>query len=114
MVASNENKKSGKNEKNEKSWLVERQLKIGKAKEDLTVSVIQCNKLLNNMQKQLADCYKKCSAISQGFENQTELVARCNMVLRLLTSCTKMIGQQKMQLWMINEDEIERKVDAER
>ena len=103
----------GNNQKKAKSNGVERQLKIGKKREELTISVIQCNKLLNNMQKQLADCYKQCNVFLQGFQSQPELTTRCNMVLRLLTSCTKMLGQQKMQLWMINEDAIEREVDAE-
>lgn len=104
---------NNQNQKKEKLNKAERQLKIGKKRENLTVSIIQCNKLLNSMQKQLADCYKQCNSICQGFQSQPELTTRCNMILRLLVSCTKMLGQQKMQLWMINEDAIGREVDAE-
>ena len=88
----------------------EMELKFVQERENITVSVLKGNHLLNKMQKELADCYKQYGLLMQSMENQGELLSRCNMVQRLLMACAKMLGQQKMQLWMINDEEIKRKV----
>lgn len=82
-------------------------LKINKRKEELTVNVIQYNRTMEQFKKDTQDMLVNCSKLASSFTNQRELMARSKMVERVLVSALNMINNNKLQLWMIDDNAIE-------
>lgn len=83
--------------------------KINKAKEQLTVNVIQYNHIIQRLKRNILQSMNQCQKLSgQLFQNQRELSARKRMTNRVLNSTLKMLDNNKLQLWMIDEQELRR------
>ena len=91
-------------DKNEKK---EHDEKVAKAKSDISVNLIQYNKATEKIVKSLEEALVACKALSSKFGNQRELLARSRMTERVIVSSLKMIANNKLALWMINDREIE-------
>lgn len=79
--------------------------KINKAKEQLTVNVIQYNHIIEKLKKSILQSMSNCELISKKhFNNQRELIARKRMTQRVLNSTLKMLDNNKLYLWMIDEE----------
>lgn len=79
--------------------------KINKAKEQLTVNVIQYNHIIEKLKKSILQSVSNCELISKKhFNNQRELIARKRMTQRVLNSTLKMLDNNKLYLWMIDEE----------
>ena len=69
----------------------------------LTVSVIRHNHAVDRLISQISDGLRECISLSEGFEGQRTLFARAKQTERVLNAALKMISQNKMQLWMIDD-----------
>ena len=85
----------------------ERDEKVAKAKSDISVNLIQYNKATEKIVKSLEEARVACKALSPKFGNQRELLARSRMTERVIVSSLKMIANNRLALWMINDREIE-------
>ena len=85
--------------------------RIRKAKADMTVKVIQQNQAVDQLVKDIEKTMITCKDIGAAYDGQRELVARTNMMLRVMASAIGMLQTNKLKLWMIDEKAIE---EAER
>lgn len=87
----------------------QQQEQLNKLKETLTVNVIQYNHIIQRLKKNILQSMNQCQKSSgQLFQNQRELSARKRMTNRVLNSTLKMLDNNKLQLWMIDEQELRR------
>ena len=93
--------------KMDKNAKAEHDEKVAKVKSNLSVSLIQHNKATEKLVKSLEEALVACKELSVKFGNQRELLARSRMTERVINSSLKMIANNKLQLWMINDREIE-------
>lgn len=95
--------KEGKIQKNEL------QLKKNKLKEKLTVQIIQYNHKIERLLQEMSKMIKECSDMEgdNSFLTQRELVSRNKMNIRVINSAIKMIDNNKLQLWMIDDKYLE-------
>ena len=100
-----ENSKGNKNERRE------RQERIAKAKSDMSVSVIQYNHAIDKMMQGMGDALRACRALSEKFGTQRELLARTRMNERVINSSLKMVANNKLQLWMIDDRGLEEGIE---
>lgn len=89
------------------SATAEKIMKTAKAKQIMTVNVIQQNKQI----KRLTDEMKKTMNILMGseqkFATQKELYARIKMMQRVIASGINLLEKNKLQLYMINDNTLE-------
>ena len=89
----------------------ERQEKIAKAKSDMTVGVIQYNHAIDKMMQGMGEALRACRALSEKFGTQRELLARARMNERVINSSLKMMANNKLQLWMIDDRGLEEGIE---
>lgn len=82
--------------------------KINKLKEQLTVDVIQYNHIMQKLKTNILQSLVLCNNISEkpSFMNQRDLIARKRMSERVLNATLKMIDNNKLYLWMIDEQSL--------
>jgi hypothetical protein len=83
---------------------IEKALKISKAKELMTVNVIQHNKVFDKLRNQLKDALIVANTDNEKFINQRELYMRNKMLERTLASCLRLVEQNRLQFYMIDEN----------
>lgn len=76
-------------------------------KEKLTVQLIQQNKLIDKLLKNMNQTLQEYHKNENNFNGQRELIARVKMTERILYSSINMISQNKLKLWMIDEKALE-------
>lgn len=90
-------------------------LKVNKEKEELTVDIIQYNHKIEKLLQQMSLMIHECDNIDKSkFVFQRELLSRNRMNMRVINSAIKMIHDNKLQLWMIDDKAIEDKVKNEK
>ena len=104
-------KYGSKTESEKKNERRERQDKIAKAKSDMSVTVIQYNHAIDKMMQGMSDALKACKALSAQFGTQRELMARTRMNERVINSSLKMVANNKLQLWMIDDRGLEEGIE---
>lgn len=86
---------------------IDKVMKLSKAKEVMTVKIIQHNKeinrLIDNMKKTLSFIANE----EKYFAQQKEIFARLKMLERVINSGIKMIEKDKIQFFMINDNTLE-------
>lgn len=73
----------------------------------MTVKVIQYNHVIDEVASSINSAIAKAQKISVDFGNQRELLSRSRMTERVIGASLKMLSNNKLQLWMINDREIE-------
>lgn len=107
-------KKENKSKNKNKKSVDELSVKINKEKQELTIDIIQYNHKMDNLLKQMALMMQECDKIDKlKFTFQRELLSRNKMNMRVINSAIKMIDNNKLQLWMIDENVLEEKVKNE-
>lgn len=77
---------------------------ISKKKQELTVDIIRYNRVIDDLKKNIIKSINLCNDISEKtFGSQRELIARKRMNERVLVSALKMIENNQLYLWMIDE-----------
>lgn len=104
-------KYGSKEESDKKNERMERQERIARAKSDMSVSVIQYNHAIDKMMQSMGDALKACHALSERFGTQRELLARTRMNERVINSSLKMVANNKLQLWMIDDRGLEEGIE---
>lgn len=99
--------KYGSKSSDDKKRATEKTNNIARAKSDMTVKVIQYNRAIDEVVSNINNALAKARGISAGFGNQRELLARSRMAERVINASLKMLSSNKLQLWMINDREIE-------
>lgn len=104
-------KKSRKKNNNEQKKVDEFKIKVNKEKEELTVDIIQYNHKMESLLQQMALMIQECDKIDKSkFSFQRELLSRNRMNIRVINSAIKMMDNNKLQLWMIDDNAIVEKV----
>lgn len=103
-------KTSKKSENVESKKADEFQLKVNKAKEELTVDIIQYNHKIEKLLQEMSKMIKDCMNIDSKFVNQRELLSRNKMNIRVINSAIKMLDNNKIKLYMIDDKFLEDKV----
>lgn len=98
-------------ESDKKNERRERQERIAKAKSDMSVSVIQYNHAIDKMMQGMGEAMRMCRALSEKFGTQRELMARTRMNERVMNSSLKMLANNKLQLWMIDDRGLEEGIE---
>lgn len=98
------------NKKNNSKKENELKLKINKAKEDLSVQIIQYNHKIKDVLQKMSVMIQECMDSDKSFVGQRELLSRNKMNIRVLNSAIKMLDNNQLQLWMIDEKTLEEKV----
>ena len=99
--------KYGSKSSDDKKKSTEKKSQIDRAKSDMTVKVIQYNHAIDGIISSINGAFAKAQEISVGFGNQRELLSRSRMTERVIGASLKMLSNNKLQLWMINDREIE-------
>ena len=73
-------------------------------KEQLTVKIIQINHAVDKNKKELSDLMLLCNKSLKDFDDQRQLRARIQMIQRVLNATLKMLDSNKLELWMIDEN----------
>lgn len=97
--------------KTAKSERRERQERIARAKSDLSVSVIQYNHAIDRMMGKMEEALRECRALAAKFASQRELSARSKMTDRVINSSLKMVANNRLQLWMIDDRGLEEGIE---
>ena len=71
-----------------------------RSKSDVTVAVVRQNQAIDHMTSLLSLCASNAAL----YDGQRELSARSGMTVRVLKSSINMLSQNKLKLWMIDED----------
>ena len=90
-----------------KKLAAEQESRISRRKADMTVNVIKHNQAIDKLIKEMLNGLRDCLAISKDFEGQRMLFSRAKMQERVLNAALKMISQNKLQLWMIDDSALE-------
>lgn len=98
-------------ESDKKNERRERQERIAKAKSDMSVNVIQYNHAIDKMMHGMGEAMRMCRALSEKFGTQRELMARARMNERVMNSSLKMLANNKLQLWMIDDRGLEEGIE---
>ena len=107
-------KKTSKKSKDVESKKIDEfQLKVNKAKEELTVDIIQYNHKIEKVLQEMSKMIKDCMNIDSKFVNQRELLSRNKMNIRVINSAIKMLDNNKIKLYMIDDKSLEDKVKNE-
>lgn len=93
--------------KQTKNDRIEKAIRIGKAKEELTVKIIQHNKIFDKLAKDMQSAVCKAIESEKEFANQKELYIRTKMLERIISSSAKLLNQNRLQLYMISEENLE-------
>ena len=95
----------------EKTARMEHDRRLAKARSGMSIDVIQYNhvmkKLIGEMEKSLDACKQYVSK----FGNQRQLVVRSKMTERVISSAIRLLSNNKLQLWMIDDKQIEEGID---
>jgi hypothetical protein len=76
----------------------------------LTVNIIQYNHKIEKLLRDMSAMIQECVDIDNLFEGQRELLSRNKMNIRVINSAIKMIDNNKLRLWMIDEKSLENKI----
>lgn len=98
-------------ESDKKNERRERQERIAKAKSDMSVNVIQYNHAIDKMMQSMGEAMRMCRALSEKFGTQRELMARARMNERVMNSSLKMLANNRLQLWMIDDRGLEEGIE---
>ena len=98
------NSNSKKDKKEVENKEIEKFLKKGKEKEELTVEIIQYNKIFDRLLNEIQRAMVASSIAGQKFNSQRMLQIRVKIVERVLSSTIKFISQNKLHLYMIDEN----------
>ena len=101
------NAKAGGKPASEKAEKKARQASISKKKSDMSVKIIQHNQVITKVIRQMAEALAECERNSAAFNGQRVLLARAKMQERVLNSALRMMEQNKMQFWMIDDAALE-------
>lgn len=83
---------------------VERAIKMGKAKEETTVNIIKYNRNIGNLLSELKNGLNMIVSERKKLENHRDISARIKMTERVISSTIKLISQNKLQFFMIDEN----------
>lgn len=90
---------------------IKKALKISKAKELMTVDIIKHNRVFDKLANQLKDALVTAGNDNKTFANQRELYMRNKMLERTVLSCLKLLEQNRLQFYMIDENALD--IDGE-
>lgn len=85
---------------------IEKAMKISKAKEVMTVNIIKHNRTFDRLTTQLKEALVVASNDSNTFADQRELYMRNKMLERTVASCLRLIEQNRLQFYMIDENSL--------
>lgn len=102
-----------KSSKKNNSKQDELNIKVNKAKEDLSVNIIQYNHKIKDILQRMSVMIQECIDSDKSFNGQRELLSRNKMNIRVLNSAIKMLDNNQLQLWMIDDKSLEEKVKNE-
>ena len=106
-------KTASKTEKGASQAQAEKKEGISRRKSDMTVSIIQHNQVISKVIRQMAEALAECERNSAAFDGQRMLLARVKMQERVLNSALRMMEQNKIQFWMIDDAALEEESGAE-
>lgn len=86
---------------------IEKALKISKAKELMTVNVIRHNRTFDRLTNQLKEALAVAEKDENTFQNQRELYMRNKMLTRTVASCLRLVEQNRLQFYMIDENSLD-------
>ena len=97
----------------EKTARMEHDRRLAKARSGMSIDVIQYNhvmkKLIGEMEKSLDACKQYVSK----FGNQRQLVTRSKMTERVINSAIRLLNNNKLQLWMIDDGVLDDEMENE-
>lgn len=85
----------------------EKIMKTAKAKELMTVNIIQQNKQMKKLTDEMKKTMDFLIANEQKFATQKELYARIKMTERVIASGLNLLEKNKLQFYMINDNTLE-------
>lgn len=75
-----------------------------RSKSDVTVAVVRQNQAIDHLIDEMTNLLSLCASNAALYDGQRELSARSGMTVRVLKSSINMLSQNKLKLWMIDED----------
>lgn len=82
------------------------ELRVQQNRNRVSVGLLRYNHVIAKVTNQLNDALKAVSELSPEFNGQRELQMRSQMALRVMNSALRMLVQNKLQLWMIDDDSL--------
>lgn len=86
---------------------IEKAMQISKAKELMTVNVIKHNRVFDKLSNQLKEALFVAENDEKIFQNQRELYMRNKMLTRTIISCLRLVEQNRLQFYMIDENSLD-------
>lgn len=86
---------------------IEKAMQISKAKELMTVNVIKHNRAFDKLSNQLKEALFVAENDEKTFQNQRELYMRNKMLTRTIISCLRLVEQNRLQFYMIDENSLD-------
>ena len=86
---------------------IEKAMQISKAKELMTVNVIKHNRAFDKLSNQLKEALFVAENDEKIFQNQRELYMRNKMLTRTIISCLRLVEQNRLQFYMIDENSLD-------
>lgn len=86
---------------------IEKAMQISKAKELMTVNVIKHNRAFDKLSNQLKEALSVAENDEKTFQNQRELYMRNKMLTRTIISCLRLVEQNRLQFYMIDENSLD-------
>lgn len=86
---------------------IEKAMQISKAKELMTVNVIKHNRVFDKLSNQLKEALFVAENDEKTFQNQRELYMRNKMLTRTIISCLRLVEQNRLQFYMIDENSLD-------
>ena len=85
--------------------------KMVEAKSEIAVNIMQYNVAMKKLIDKMNDTLECWKGLAGKFRNQRGLAARWRMSERVVNSSIRLLSGNKMQVWMINDDEIENEIE---
>jgi len=81
--------------------------RMARAKQDVSVEVIRQNQLCDDLMRRADAALAQSEARAKKLAGQREIAARIGVVSRTLRTVVRILAQNRLQLWMIDDDAIE-------
>lgn len=81
-------------------------VRVARAKQDISVEVIRQNQLCDDLMKRADAALAQSDARARKLAGQREIVTRINMTARTLRTLIRLLAQNRLQLWMIDDNAI--------
>ena len=95
-----------KDNKTDKKEIQQKKQLINKKRADLSVIVIQQNKEIEKLLKNMIQSLNMCNENMNKYKSQRELLARTEMTRRVIYSSINMLEKNKLRLYMIDENSL--------